>query len=204
MPVPLLAYGLAAGGGMATGYVIDHLVGDSKYTAEEAVLDVALGVTGGSLVKPALRIGGRAKTSLRVSRGRPSTFDRLAYRAQSDPVMWGSKMDQAAYIAMRTGRASKGDVKRISKFVAISGSHSAYLASRGSGAPSRASLTRTKTPRRRPRPRRQGRASAESGKYGGPRKSSMRGGRARRSGQSCPPGHYWSKRFKKCVRYRKY
>ena len=49
-----------------------------------------------------------------------------------------------------------------------------------------------------PSKRRQGRASAEHGKHGGPRRESRRGGRVRR--KECPKGHYWSYKLKKCVR----
>ncbi len=48
--------------------------------------------------------------------------------------------------------------------------------------------------------RRQGRASAEHGKHGGPRRESRRGGRVRR--KECPKGHYWSYKEKKCLRSR--
>ena len=61
------------------------------------------------------------------------------------------------------------------------------------GAPLRSSPTSTI-----PSKRRQGRASAEHGKHGGPRKSSKRGGRARR--KECPKGHYWSYKEKKCMK----
>jgi hypothetical protein len=140
MPVPLLAYAVAVGAGMATGYVIDHLVGDGRYTKEEAVLDATLGLVGGSVVKPVLRIGGRAKTSLRISRGSPSLTQR-AVGFKRDPVMWGSKLDQGAYIAIRTGKQSGRDAKRIVKFFGVSGAHSYYLAARGTGPPSRPSPT---------------------------------------------------------------
>ena len=132
MPIPLIAYAVAAGGGMVTGYVIDHIVGDGKYTKEEAVLDASLGIVGGSLVKPVVRIGGRAKTSLRISSGKPTLLERsVGFR--TEPIMWGSKFDQGAYIALRVGKQSGGDVKRITKFFGVSGAHSYYLASRGSG-----------------------------------------------------------------------
>jgi len=65
--------------------------------------------------------------------------------------------------------------------------------SKGSGAPPGTTPTSTISSKRR-----QGRASAERGKHGGPRQSSQRGGRVRRKG--CPKGHYWSYKEKKCVR----
>ena len=66
-------------------------------------------------------------------------------------------------------------------------------ASKGLGAPSRTTPTSTI-----PSKRRQGRASAEHGKHGGPRRESRRGGRARR--KECPKGHYWSYKHKKCMK----
>jgi len=45
---------------------------------------------------------------------------------------------------------------------------------------------------------RQGRASAEPGKHGVSRQSSQRRDRARR--KSCPKGHYWSFKDRKCVK----
>ncbi len=41
---------------------------------------------------------------------------------------------------------------------------------------------------------------SESKHRKGPRPARYRG----RTRSQCPPGHYWSKRYKKCVRYRKY
>lgn len=64
---------------------------------------------------------------------------------------------------------------------------------RGLGASSVTSPTRTVSS-----PRRQGRASAEPGKRGGPPQSTQGGGRARR--KECPKGHYWSYKKKKCVK----
>jgi hypothetical protein len=208
MPVPLIALGLAAGSGLATGYVIDHFVGDSKYTAQEAVLDASLGVVGGSLISPTLRIGQRLNTSVRISRGRPTAMERVLFWAKTEKV-FSHKREAALWAMYRTGTQSGSDIKRIGKFYGVSGGHSYYLASRGSGAPSRASSTRTAsrpdTKGAREFLRRQGRGPPQDRKYGGPRKSMKRGGRSRRSGkQRCPPGHYWSKRYKKCVRYRKY
>jgi len=63
---------------------------------------------------------------------------------------------------------------------------------RGSGGPSGTPPTSTV-----PSKASSGRASAQAKKYGGPRQSSQRGGRAR---GKCPKGHYWSYKLKKCVR----
>ncbi len=46
--------------------------------------------------------------------------------------------------------------------------------------------------------RRQGRESSEPGKHGVSRQSSQRRDRARR--KSCPKGHYWSYKERKCVK----
>jgi hypothetical protein len=207
MPVPLVALALAAGGGLVTGYAIDHLVGDSQYTKEEALLDVGLGVAGGSLVKPAIRVGQRLRTGVRVSAGRPTTFERLAYRAKTERV-FASKRDAAMYAMYTTGSRSGGDLKRITKFFGVSGGHSYYLASRGSGAPTGSSSTRTKRPRKgRSRPFSPRSGGAKAPKSARTTYKETRKGRSGRTWSSsmrtCPPGHYWSKRYKKCIRYRK-
>jgi len=69
------------------------------------------------------------------------------------------------------------------------------LQSRGRGGASGTTPTATISSKRR-----QGRASAEHGKHGGPRRESRRGGRARR--KECPKGHYWSYKEKKCLKSR--
>ncbi len=127
MPLPLLAYAVAAGGGMVTGYVIDHMVGDGEYTKEEALLDASLGLVGGSVIKPVLRIGGRAKTSLRISTGSPTLMQRTV-GMRTTPLAWSSRYDQGAFIALRTAKKSKPDTGRIVKFFGVSGAHSYYLA----------------------------------------------------------------------------
>ncbi len=69
-----------------------------------------------------------------------------------------------------------------------------YVRSRGSGAPSDSTPPRTV-----PSKRRQGRASAEPGKYGRtPSPSGGKESRARR--KKCPKGHYWSYKKKKCMK----
>ncbi len=68
-----------------------------------------------------------------------------------------------------------------------------HFTSRGVGGPSGTPPSSTI-----PSKRRQGRASAEHGKHGGPRRESRRGGRARR--KECPKGHYWSYKHKKCLK----
>ena len=67
------------------------------------------------------------------------------------------------------------------------------LQSRGRGGASGTTPTATILSKRR-----QGRAFAEHGKHGGPRRESRRGGRARR--KECLRGHYWSYKEKKCVK----
>ena len=85
------------------------------------------------------------------------------------------------------------------------------MLTRGSGAPTAATPTRTNRPRgRRQQPGGKGRTRPNrlGGKGWSPapgtRKSSSSGGKGRYGKQRCPPGHYWSKRYKKCVRYRKH
>lgn len=46
---------IGAGLGLAGGYVWDHYLGDSDYTAREAVIDTAGGALGGSLLKPIVK-----------------------------------------------------------------------------------------------------------------------------------------------------
>ena len=65
--------------------------------------------------------------------------------------------------------------------------------SRGGGGPS----AQTQSPPSSKRSR-QGRASAQVGKSGGPARASQRGSRPRR--KSCPKGHYWSFKQNKCVK----
>ena len=56
----------------------------------------------------------------------------------------------------------------------------------------------TQFPSSPPKIRRQARASAQGGKSGGPGRASYQGSRHR--GKSCPKGHYWSFKQKKCVK----
>lgn len=212
MPLPLVAIALGAGAGLVSGYVIDHIVGDGQYTAEEAVLDATLGVVGGSLLRPAVRIGNRARKALRVSEGKPSTFQRLAYRAQTDPVNWGSRSQQAVWIANRTARHSRRDLWRLAKFATVSGGHSAYL-SRGLGAPV---VIQSQQHRKDPPLdafRDRGAPTASQWMPGRGRDAARTKWAAARSTQSkqkrrysgkrrCPPGHYRN-RAGRCVRYKR-
>jgi len=68
-----------------------------------------------------------------------------------------------------------------------------YL-SRGGGGPS----VQSQTPPTSSKPSRQARAMAQGGKSGAPARASTRGSRHRR--KSCPKGHYWSFKHKKCVK----
>jgi len=68
-----------------------------------------------------------------------------------------------------------------------------YL-SRGGGGPS----ALTQPPPSSSEPSRQARASAQGGKSGAPARASTQGSRHRR--KSCPKGHYWSYREKKCLK----
>ena len=67
--------------------------------------------------------------------------------------------------------------------------------SSGIGAPAGSTPT---APSTSPQDSRQGRESSEPGKHGVSRQSSQRRDRARR--KSCPKGHYWSYKERKCVK----
>jgi len=69
-----------------------------------------------------------------------------------------------------------------------------FLASRGVGGPS----AQTISPPTSSGNSRQARASAQGGKPGAPARASKRGSRPRRG--SCPKGHYWSYKEKKCLK----
>ena len=71
---------------------------------------------------------------------------------------------------------------------------SSGMHSRGGGGPS----AQSQPPPSSSKPSRQDRASAQGGKSGAPARASTRGSRLRR--KSCPKGHYWSYREKKCVK----
>ena len=68
------------------------------------------------------------------------------------------------------------------------------LTSRGGGGPS----VMTQSPPSSSKKSRQARARAQGGKSGAPARASQRGSRPRR--KSCPAGHYWSYKLKKCVK----
>jgi len=69
-----------------------------------------------------------------------------------------------------------------------------FVASRGGGGPS----ALTQPPPSSSKDSRQDRASAQGGKSGAPARASTRGSRPRR--KSCPKGHYWSYKEKKCLK----
>ena len=69
-----------------------------------------------------------------------------------------------------------------------------FFDSRGGGGPS----AQTQPPPTSSKKSRQARAFAQVGKSGGPARASQRGSRPRR--KSCPKGHYWSFKQKKCVK----
>lgn len=74
---------------------------------------------------------------------------------------------------------------------------------RGSGSPPAASSTRTKVSK--PKRRKPWKSSTKGWKKStGTKRSSTSGSKRRYGKQRCPPGHYWSKRYKKCIRRRKY
>ena len=70
MPLPLIVAGGAMLGGAAfsvgTGYLIDKYVFKSdQYTLGEAATDVALGVFGGGVLRPGIRIGWKGQKEVR-------------------------------------------------------------------------------------------------------------------------------------------
>ena len=79
-------------------------------------------------------------------------------------------------------------------FAATLAGHGLYhlLESRGGGGPTGTSPTSTVSSYRR-----QGRASAEPGKRG---RTPSLGKESRARRKECPKGHYWSYKFKKCVK----
>ena len=61
---------LGAAGGLALGYTLDHLIGDSDYTGREMFVDSATGALGGGLVNPVIRVGSRANKVIRHTGGK--------------------------------------------------------------------------------------------------------------------------------------
>jgi len=70
-----------------------------------------------------------------------------------------------------------------------------HVSSRGGGGPS---VQTQSPPSTSSKDSRQDRASAQVGKSGAPARASTRGSRSRR--KSCPKGHYWSYKQKKCLK----
>ena len=50
---------IGAAGGIALGYTLDHIFGDSDYTGREMFVDTATGALGGGLVRPLTSVGTR-------------------------------------------------------------------------------------------------------------------------------------------------
>ena len=50
---------IGAAGGLALGYTLDHIFGDSDYTGREMFVDTATGALGGGLVRPLASVGTR-------------------------------------------------------------------------------------------------------------------------------------------------
>ena len=50
---------IGAAGGIALGYKLDHIFGDSDYTGREMFVDTATGALGGGLVRPLTSVGTR-------------------------------------------------------------------------------------------------------------------------------------------------
>jgi len=80
MVLPIL---LGAAGGLALGYISDHLFGDGEYSGGEALFDAAGGALGGAVLKPIGVMAGRAFT---VGRAHFSTATSFAISTVDDAV----------------------------------------------------------------------------------------------------------------------
>jgi hypothetical protein len=64
---------IGAAGGLVLGYIIDHTLGDSDYSAKEAFVDASTGAVGGGLIGPVMRVGSRSNKVIRHSAHRGYT-----------------------------------------------------------------------------------------------------------------------------------
>lgn len=182
---PAIAVGAAVGGAafsVGTGYLIDRYVFKSdQYTAGEAVTDVALGVFGGGLVRPGLRIGWKGQKAIR------STYTVGKQTASRYGIRSTNFMSDTSYAAAYFGvRAFRGNVKPIVKataFIAAGRGVDHLLESRA-------------------RSHRSPNSTADPGTPG--KKNLPRGGKRPKSGKKkpagrCPTGFYWSWKHNACM-----
>ncbi len=126
---------------------------------------------------------------LSLSKGKGDAFD------LEDPDFEVGLSGEPRHLAL--SMATNAIARNPYVFVASLALHSGYhiyhqFDSRGGDGPSGSTPTSIV-----PSKRRQGRASAEPGKYGRP-PSTRKESRARR--KACPKGHYWSYKKKKCLK----
>lgn len=204
---------------------------DSRTSSQKAVFNVAALVpaarVGGALWKGAQTVRGIRGASTVVSVAKRPAHSYLAeVTTHTGRHMWlqntlqvRKKLGVAAlgYSAINPFQsinyARKGDWNRLAMNIRypIVGVplYNYFLDSKGSGSPPSASPTE-------PSP---SKWKQKGGRPSSSTKSFQKGGRETRSGpvrtrpgersrryvkQRCPPGHYWSKRYKKCIRFRKY
>ena len=123
--------------------------------------------------------------------------DDVSFGAPPDLLV--SAYEDAPHLLVSTGIGVAVRIPSISAAVLIA--HGLYHLtepyredSRGGGGPS----AQSQPPPTSSKSSRQARASAQGGKAGGPARASQQGSRHRR--KSCPKGHYWSFKQKKCVK----
>lgn len=216
MPLPLIPIAIGIGTSIAAGYIIDQLVGDGIYTKEEALLDGTLGLVGGGVVGPSVRIGNRFRKTYRAVGGRASTIEKYVYGIGDDVLNTtsaGAKAGISLYVTVGSEARSFG---RLAKFAVVSGTHS-YLT--GSGTPGVSTnpyqqapvdINKYKNPQLRSRkpashygtPKSQSKkAKVKKTKFSKKKFTSKKGKKKYTSKKGCPPGHYWSPKQKKCVKY---
>ena len=105
--------------------------------------------------------------------------------------------EESPYYSLRPDRffMALAESRRLLTYAGLMEHQAKYhVSSRGGGGPS----VQTQSPPSSSKKSRQARASAQGGKSGAPARASTRGSRPRR--KSCPKGHYWSYKHKKCMR----
>ena len=105
--------------------------------------------------------------------------------------------EESPYYSLRPDRffMALAESRRLLTYAGLMEHQAKYhVSSRGGGGPS----VQTQSPPSSSKKSRQARASAQGGKSGAPARASTRGSRPRRN--SCPKGHYWSYKEKKCMK----
>jgi hypothetical protein len=186
MPLPLVVAGGAMLGGAAfsvgTGYLIDRYVFKSdQYTPGEAATDVALGMFGGGLLRPGLRIGWKGQKAIRstytVGKQTASRYGIRSTNFMSDTSY------AAAYFGVRALRGNVTPVVKATAFIAAGRGVDHLLESQARSHRSPNSTVDPGTPRNMKLPR------------GGKRPKSAK----KKPAGRCPPGHYWSWKHNACM-----